>query len=53
MKKLFNNYLFNFFLILTLTVLGLWFALYDSYKTVIATVIAMPMYNIILFIAWG
>ncbi len=53
MKKLFNNYLFNFFLILTLTLLGLWFALFDSYKTVFATVAAMPMYNIVLFIAWG
>ncbi len=53
MKKLFSNYIFNFFLILTLTLLGLWFALFDSYKTVFATVSAMPFWRVGIIIIWG
>lgn len=53
MKKLFSNYIFNFALILTLTLLGLWFALFDSYKTVFATVAAMPLWRVGVMIAWG
>jgi uncharacterized protein (TIRG00374 family) len=53
MKKLFSNYLFNFFIILTLTLLGLWFALYDSYKTVFATVAAMPLWRVAIVVCLG
>jgi uncharacterized protein (TIRG00374 family) len=53
MKKLFNNYLFNFVFIVGLTLLGLWFALYDSYKTVFATVSAMPLWRVGIIIFWG
>jgi glycosyltransferase 2 family protein len=53
MKKLFSNYIFNFLFILTLTLLGLWFALYDSYKTVFATVSAMPLWRVGIMIFWG
>jgi len=53
MKKLFSNYVFNFLFILTLTLLGLWFALFDSYKTVFATVAAMPLWRVGVMIFWG
>ena len=53
MKKLLNNYLFNLLIIMTLTFFGLWFALYDSYKQVLATVIAMPMWRIGVIVFWG
>lgn len=53
MKKLFSNYIVNFLFILTLTLLGLWFALFDSYKTVFATVAAMPLWRVGIMIFWG
>lgn len=53
MKKLFSNYFFNFAFIVFLTLLGLWFALFDSYKTVFATVSAMPLWRVVIIVAWG
>jgi uncharacterized protein (TIRG00374 family) len=53
MKKLFSNYFFNFAFIVFLTLLGLWFALFDSYKTVFATVSAIPLWRVAIIVAWG
>jgi len=53
MKKLTQSLWFNVFSILVLTLLGLWLALYDSYETVLETIMHVEFWRLILIIAWG
>jgi len=53
MKKLFGNVWFNMLFIVSLTVLALIFALYDSYKIVWATISHLDLYKVILIIGLG
>ena len=53
MKRFLTNIWFNVLLILGLTVLSLVFALYDSYKTVWATITRMNLWELMLILFWG
>ena len=53
MKKIFGNVWFNMLLIVSLTVLALIFALYDSYRTVWHTISNLDLYKIVLIIGLG
>lgn len=53
MKRFLTNIWFNVLLILGLTVLSLVFALYDSYKTVWATISRMNLWELLLIMFWG
>jgi len=53
MKKLLGNVWFNMLFIVSLTVLALIFALYDSYKSVWTTISHLDLYKIVLIIGLG
>jgi glycosyltransferase 2 family protein len=53
MRKLTENIWFNIILILSLTFLGLWIALYDSLDLVLSTIQSITVAKLLLILVWG
>jgi uncharacterized protein (TIRG00374 family) len=53
MKKLFSNVWVNLLFMLSLTLAALVFALYDSFETVINTIINLQLHELLIIMFWG
>lgn len=53
MRKLTENIWFNIIVILSLTFIGLWIALYDSLDLVLMTIQSITLLKLLLILGWG
>lgn len=53
MKSFYKKYLLNFILIISLTIVALWFALKDNYAEVVNLIRNMEWYWLLIILLWG
>ena len=53
MKNSVKSYVINIFIVTSLTIVALWFALKDNYQEVITMISGMKSYWLVLILFWG